>query len=557
MQGDAHTALRWWQTRWFVGAMALAAAIPLLWPDIPPLVDLPGHMGRWRVQQAGGEVPWLAQWYDFNWMLIGNLGIDLLMVVLEPLLGLELAVKLVVLTIPPLTAFGLLWIAREVHGRVPPTALFALPLVYGYPLQFGFVNFALSMALALNAFALWLRLARLGRLQLRAALFVPLGAVIWVCHTFGWGMLGLLAFSAEAVRQYDKGQHHGGTRWFAAVFWAGIHCLSLAPPAALMVLWRTGGGVSGQTADWFNWRAKTLWLMMVLRDRWLTFDLAGFAALLIVIGAAIRSRTLTFSRNLAFSALVLAACYVLLPRIVFGSAYADMRLAPYMLAIGIVAIRPKPDIASGRAVLVATAGLAFVAIRLAATTVSFYQFDRVYDRELAALDAVPVGARLVSFIGHNCRNDWKMSRIEHLPAMALVRRLAFSNDQWSMAGAQLLTTKMPQAPGFRFDPSQITTPTRCPREWWRPIAVSLTWFPRDVFTHVWLVDPGPYDRRLEAGLKPLWRDGRSVVFEVEQGVPAATLRPNDLGPLGPEFLERIGKLRGHPHIAETAALKPS
>ena len=118
--------------------------------------------------------------------------------------GLELAVKLIVLTIPPLTAVGLLWIAREVHGRIPATALFALPLAYSYPFQFGFVNFALSMALALNAFALWLRLARLGRLRLRAVLFVPIGFLLWLCHTFGWGVLGVLAFSAELIREHDR-----------------------------------------------------------------------------------------------------------------------------------------------------------------------------------------------------------------------------------------------------------------------------------------------------------------------------------------------------------------
>ena len=31
-------------------------------------------------------------------------------------------------------------------------ALFALPLAYSYPFQFGFVNFALSMGIALNLF---------------------------------------------------------------------------------------------------------------------------------------------------------------------------------------------------------------------------------------------------------------------------------------------------------------------------------------------------------------------------------------------------------------------
>ncbi|HEX8421343.1 MAG TPA: hypothetical protein VF638_15150, partial [Sphingomonas sp.] len=208
--------LHWWQTRWFVVAMAIAAIVPLLRPEIPPLVDLPGHLGRYRVQLDNGAHPWLADWYDFRWSLIGNLGIDLLIVPLAPIFGLELAVKLIVMAIPALTVTGLLWIAREVHGRIPATALFALPLAYSYPFQFGFINFVLSMALALNLFALWLRLGRLQQFRLRAALFVPASCLLWLCHTFGWGVLGVLAFSAEMIRQHDAGE-----RWFKAWIRAG------------------------------------------------------------------------------------------------------------------------------------------------------------------------------------------------------------------------------------------------------------------------------------------------------------------------------------------------
>ena len=78
----------------------------------------------------------------------------------------------------------------------------ALPICY--PFQFGFVNFALSMGLALCLFALWLRMAKTGRLTLRAAVFVPLSCLLWVCHTFGWGVLGVLAFSSEMIRQHDS-----------------------------------------------------------------------------------------------------------------------------------------------------------------------------------------------------------------------------------------------------------------------------------------------------------------------------------------------------------------
>src|ERR1700712_2137461 len=102
------SGLNWWQTRGFVVAVALASMIPLLWPEVPPLVDLPGHMGRYRVQLAIADNPWLSEWYNFHWQMIGNLGIDLLIIPLAPIFGLQLAVKLIVIAIPALTVTGLL-----------------------------------------------------------------------------------------------------------------------------------------------------------------------------------------------------------------------------------------------------------------------------------------------------------------------------------------------------------------------------------------------------------------------------------------------------------------
>ncbi len=517
--------LRWWQTRWFVIAAACVAAIPLLWPDIPPLVDLPGHMGRYRVQLALQDHVWLADWYHFNWSLIGNLGLDLLIIPLAKIFGLELAVKLIVLTIPPMIVTGLLWIAREVHGRIPATALFALPLAYSFPFHFGFVNFALSMGIALNAFGLWLRLARLGHLQLRAVIFVPLSCLLWLCHTFGWGVLGVLAFSAELIRQHDRGH-----RWFNAWLRACLGCLPLALPLGLMIAWRSGTHVSGGTGDWFNWRAKVGWLTMVMRDRWQAFDIASVGVVYLILFKGVRDPNIEYSRNLALSALFLLAVFILLPRIVFGSAYADMRLAPFMMAIALIALRPRKGLSMRGTATLALLGLAFFTVRIAATTVSFWLYDQSYDRELKALEHIPVGARLVSFVGETCHNEWAMSRLEHVPALALERRMAYSNDQWSMAGAQLLTTRYKPARGFQHDPSQIVTHVQCPREWWRPISRSLAKFPRDAFDYVWLIQPPEYDPKLEAGLIPLWRDGSSAVFRIDHSKPGPVLTKAELTP---------------------------
>ncbi|RYE02149.1 MAG: hypothetical protein EOP61_09300 [Sphingomonadales bacterium] len=539
---DRGEALHWWQTRWFVALCTLLATVPLLWPEIPPLVDLPGHMGRYRVQLVYDQFPHLQQWYNFQWSLMGNLGVDLLIIPLAKVFGLEFAVKLIVISIPAMTVAGLLWIAREVHGRIPATALFALPLAYSFPFHFGFVNFALSMALALLAFGWWLRLARLGKLMFRAIVFVPISCLIWVAHTFGWGVLGVLAFSAELIRQHDLGRDTARpwyrdlfNAWIKPGFYAGLHCVPLAPPALLMVLWRSGGHVGGETADMFNWRAKILWVVQVFRDRWQLFDIASVGVLFLLLLKAVRDPNIQYSRNLALSGLFLLAVYILLPRIVFGSAYADMRLVPFMLAIAIVAIRPKPGLSIRGAATVAMLGMAFFTVRIAATTWSFFLYDRSYDRELKALEHLPEGSRLLSLVGETCYNEWRMTRLQHLPGLALERTLSYTNDQWSMAGGQLLTVRYqsdrPRGDirrRFVHDPSQIVTDVQCPREYWRPAAFMLANFPRDIFDYVWVIRPPAYDRRLEQGLIPVWRSGTSSLFKVDHSVDPATPTPQDL-----------------------------
>jgi hypothetical protein len=500
----------WWESRMFAASMVLITTLPLLWPDVPPLTDLTGHMGRYKIQIDLENSEHLRRFYGFDWALIGNLGVDLLVVPFAKLLGLELAVKLIVVSIPALTVAGFLWVAREVHGCIPPTALFALPFAYGHPFIFGFVNFALSMAFAFLAFGLWLRLARFGHFQIRAALFVPISLIIWVTHIFGWGALGLMCFSAEAVRQHDKGRG-----FVEAAFRAGVHCLSMAPPILLMLAWRSGG-VGGITTDYLNWKSKWLWIISALRDRWKIFDIVSLIVVGLVLLEALRNRKVEYSRNLAASAIVLLLMFALLPRIIFGSAYADMRLVPYMMAVAVLAIRFRPGVSLRYTKILLAAGLAFFLVRTAATTVSFWMFDRTYDRELKALDHVPQGAPMVSLVGEICGNRWRMSRLHHLPGLAIVRREAFSNEQWVMAGAQLLRVHFHEGLPFVRDPSQIVVPKKCKGEPYRSINQALAQIPRNAFDYVWIINSPQVEEGLTKGLRPVWRSGRSVLFKVER-----------------------------------------
>jgi len=245
------------------------------------------------------------------------------------------------------------------------------------------------------------------------------------------------------------------------------------------------------------------------------WDVLSASVLFAILIKGVRDRRIVYSRNLALSAAFLGAMFLVLPRIVFGSAYADMRLAPFALAIAVIALRPRPGVSPRSMATLAVLGLAFFGARLAGTTWSYWLYDQRYDRVLTALDKLPDRARVVSFVGRRCSDDWAYSRLEHIPGMLLVRKLAYTNDQWSMAGAQQLTTRYFAAGGYAHDPSQVVTDRRCRGEWWRPVAMALNNFPRGAFDYVWLLNPPAYNPELVKGMTPIWRNGRDTLFRID------------------------------------------
>jgi len=510
----------WWNRPAYAWVLVALCALPLLWPPLPPLTDALGHIARYHVELHIHDSPYLKHYFSFQWALIGNLGVDLLIVPMAKLFGLYTGVKLIVIAIPVLTATGLLLIAREVHGRVPPTFAFALPLTYGFPFQFGFLNHCLSMAFAFLAFALWLRMARAGRYGLRGALFVPLAALIWLTHVFGWAVLGLLCFSAELVR--DRGEGHSRRH---AVWHAAVSVLPLAPPVLLMLLWRSGD-VQGMTGDWFNFHIKHLWLIETLRDRWHGFDVASVYLLLVLLVMGLLRLRLRYERTLLIATLILAAAYMLLPRILLGSAYADMRLMPYAIAVGLIGLRPKPDarrFASGLAI----AGTLFFAARIGTTTWNFIRYDRAYADQLRAVDHIARGSRVMALVNLTCQSAWVSSRMDHLGSQAIVRKDAFVNGQWVMPGAQLLTVTYKAAGRFARDPSQLLRPDSCRARYEPTLEDTVAHFPRDAFDYFWLIDMPPERWVHDPGLIPIWHTERGILYRVAHPQPGEEADDDD------------------------------
>ena len=191
-----------------------------------------------------------------------------------------------------------------------------------------------------------------------APLFVPISFIFF----FATPSLG----DPPSVFLGGGGRHHDGLELGDGDHRAAYHARYGAAVRSSSV---ASEGDWGRTHRWFD-GTKWQYLLRMFRDRWETFDIVSAGIVLAVPLFALIHPRLTLSRNLAFSGLVLAACYVLMPRIVFGSAYADMRLVPFAAAIFILAVRFKNETRFPLATWLALAAVGFMLVRTAGTTAS-------------------------------------------------------------------------------------------------------------------------------------------------------------------------------------------
>jgi hypothetical protein len=502
----------------------LATTLPVLFLKTPPMIDVLGHMGRYELQTGLDGDPWLATFYAFRWQVIGNLGADLLVQALQPLLGMLGAARLAVILVPVLAASGILLLSRQVHGRITPFAVVALALIYGLPFTWGFLNFSLAMALALLAFTLWLRIGPIPR---RALIFIPVSLVIWLCHTFGWAFLGILCTADSLVRAHRRGRSH------STIVLAPLRTgWPLLAPLVPMLLWRssaTGAGVDG----WFDLAQKAGWIIAILRLSWewtdkLSAGLLVAVPLLALLYILSRGSRIAIDRTLAVAAGLSLAAFVLLPRQIFGSVFADMRLAPYVMILALLCLRENTGKVRAWPMLLA---LAFLGIRLTLTGHVYHQRERDLETHLAALQAIPVHARLVTLIQVPCQTEWALPWFSHLGSVALVRKHVFANDQWANSSMNPLTVHFRAAGRFATDDRQLFFPERCGMT--PTLAQSLQALPVRAFSHVWVVGAEPSGIPQRRDLALVWSSADAAVFTVTQRITRPLQRISKLSKLQP------------------------
>jgi hypothetical protein len=482
--------------------MALLALLPFLAVRLPSMTDLPGHIGRYALMLDGGRSPWLAAYYAFDWKLVGNLGMDLLVAALG-WLGAERAAWLASAAIAPLTILGIAAVSRALHGRVQPGAIAAACFAMANPFMFGFVNYCLSFALALLTFAAWIRSR-----EVPASRAMPLLALAafgtWLAHAMGWGVLVLLVGGFELARLWRR-------RTPPALGDALLRGLALVPPIVLTLAWRSDGGALLAWGDDLLMRKAMNWIV-ILRGEAKWIDLATPALLAFACLAACRRQAVD-PRIATGAALVALACLVM-PTTLFGSWGADERIAPAAVIAALLSLRWRGDRRS--ALAFATLALALFGLRTLLIARDWHRLDQAYASHLRALDAVPPGARIHAIVLQDrCRTAWASTAYNHLPSIAIARRAALVNSQWLLPGAALLKVRYPLDPALAHDPSQLVDGFDCNGPLAEPLAERLKRLGAGPWQYLWVlgtrgVDPWP-------GATPLYRDGDSALYRLPPG----------------------------------------
>jgi hypothetical protein len=505
-------AVAWNSQFLLVAGSLLLTVLPLLWPTTPPLIDLPNHMSRYRIGLDYATSPYFHQWFDFHWVLVGNMGVDVAVTALAWIVGLEPAVKLVTIAIQLSTVAGMLWIAREAHGRVPWTAAFAFPFAYNFAFNYGFMNFLMAMSLALPAFGLWLCLDRLKRRRLRFALFGPIAMAIWFTHVSGWVVLGILVSAAELTTQFQTDRRVDRALWRTFVA-----CLPLLLPLLPMLGWLEASPGARSATDLPSFDRKLLLMFLSLRNDNGAIDVGSVAIAWLALACAVLLKAVRFDPRVTAAGLLLMLAYLVMPGTLMGAYHADTRIAPYALALLLLSFAPDTTgDRSGR--WLGIAGLAFFTLHGLYQTATYARLGAQWDEKLVALDHLPQGSRLFAFAQVGCIEDWDMPRDDHLGRFAIVRRDSFANGTWPPPGSQTLVARPHMIAGYQDDGSQIYVPRSCRGDWQKSLGQTLAELPPGRFNYLWLIGISPASWPHRAGLTPVWQGRDSVLYRISKTI---------------------------------------
>lgn len=428
--------------------LLVAAATPVMMTDLAPLVDYANHLGRMQVIASIARDPDLARLYALEWAPIPNLIMDLVVPPLCRFLDVYQAGQVFLMMVLALLVSGPLAIQRALFGRVSMWPLVAFPFVYNAVFLTGLVNYLFGVGVAMWALAGWIAL-RSGPAWRRTSLSAICVMVLYVCHLFALGIYGLGILGYEAWRTFEG--DFDWRRLFKDALIGGLPFLAVLPLLASSPtiglsgenLWESGGKFEGLTTIFTTYGDIV--------------DMPIAALTTALLSLSLRRRLLTFHPSIWFVLAAGAAIYLAMPRMLFGSWFADYRLpvAVFFLVIGFIRFdeRDLPMVVVFLAMVTGLSAARFIDIEanwmaLRAPADDMRSISHLIDR------GAPV---LVAHADQPTGSQAQIEALTHAACVTMIERSALVSTAFSVHGKQILDVR----PGYRdlVDPVDGDPPT--------------------------------------------------------------------------------------------------
>ncbi|MBV8775741.1 MAG: hypothetical protein JO258_00955 [Alphaproteobacteria bacterium] len=393
----------------FLILLVLVSA-PLFSTVLPPLVDYPNHLARLDLIAQGGNA-----FYAVRWAPLADLAADFAVPALALAMPLDLAAKLFLVLSFALIAGGIAWLNRIAWGAWRPWPLLGFLLLYNRTFLWGFINYLFGVGVALCGIALWLALEK--RPRLRLLLSIPVALLCFFSHLAAFGVYALAVAGTEML---PLAALLRAKQWRQAAWRSATITAPFVLPAIVLfgfALTAPHGAVSFGAV----WRKADL-LFSVFDNYSRPFDVVCFALFAGLLAALALTRRLAVAPRLGAACAMLFAAYLLLPNQMVGGFGADHRLPPALFAVLIA--MSAPVLPRRAALLLGGAAAAMLLLRVAAIEVAWRRADAIYAADLAAIDALPSGARLAVAYPPREVNGGGIP-VLHTAALAASRRAAF------------------------------------------------------------------------------------------------------------------------------------
>ncbi len=467
----------------------LLTIVPFVIVDHLPLVDLPNHIARLVIRVGLAEDGPLSRFYEYKWGIIPNLAVDLLSYPFDSLVDPQTVVTVIAMLAMCGLYCGTIAIDRALNGPAWGISLLTGVFLFNGALRAGFLNYVVGLAVAVLLFALWIRVRpRLGAGS--CALFALAGVVVVLMHMYAFGIYAICVVGYEiglmaVVKPF---------RLDLQVMWRRLLpvAVTLLVPLGVIPLAPTAGSAGIVMWSTLHWKVEALTAPVFFSLP--SVELPLLAVLAAGLLAGLFTGMLRLRTEMIPVAVLLCVAFLAMPRMLFGSYYADYRLlcgAVFFLLGGLVLVPRSP--AWGRAA--ATLGAGLVLVRVASISLEWHAAQPAFKAFDSAFDSIPAGAIvLVQRARIPSVSQDRSVPMEHVATLPAARRGVFVGNMFTL-DAQPLRLTVEALPYYHSGPL-IDAP-----------------LPLEQYDYYMAID-GPKVPKTTASLVEVRRAGRYVLFKV-------------------------------------------